>query len=148
MSAIVILQFLIATLLPIAASAVLYACERRQLAITLDPRRWMLLVGCAFGLIAVIGTEVGIPQDGAIMNVRDAAPLCAGLLFGGPAGIIAGLIGGVERWFASYWGAGDFTRLACSLATILVGFGAALLRARMFDHKRPAWPFALAIGVV
>ena len=148
MSAMVILQFLIATLLPIAASAVLYACERRQLAITLDPRRWMLLVGCAFGLIAVIGTEVGIPQDGAIMNVRDAAPLCAGLLFGGPAGIIAGLIGGVERWFASYWGAGDFTRLACSLATILVGFGAALLRARMFEHKRPAWPFALAIGVV
>ena len=32
---------------------------------------------------------------GAVVNVRDAAPLTAGLIFGGPAGIIAGFIGGL-----------------------------------------------------
>ena len=47
--------------------------------------------------LSVCGTEFGVNIGGAILNVRDTAPLCAGLIFGGPAGIIAGIAGGVER---------------------------------------------------
>lgn len=53
----------------------------------------------------MVGSEFGVPIDGAIINVRDAAPLCAGLIFGPTAGILAGVIGGLERWFAVLWGA-------------------------------------------
>ncbi|MBR2061870.1 MAG: polysaccharide biosynthesis C-terminal domain-containing protein, partial [Anaerotignum sp.] len=50
------------------------------------------------------------------MNVRNAAPLTAGLIFGWPSGLIAGLVGGIERWFSN---AGDYTRLACTIGTIV-----------------------------
>ena len=95
-----------------------------------------LLFGFAFGVLAILGTEVGVKIDGAILNVRDTAPLCAGLLFGAPAGIISGLIGGVERWFAVLWGAGEYTRLACSVSTVFAGFISAFLRKFMFDNKK------------
>ena len=101
-----------------------------------------------FGLIAVFGTEVGINFYGATMNVRDAAPIVSGLLFGGPSGLIAGLIGGIERWFSVLWGRGEFTRLGCSLATVASGVYAALLRRYLFDERKPTWTFGLAIGVV
>ncbi len=52
--------------------------------------------GVLFGALAIIGTEWGIPIDGAQVNCRDAAVLTAGLLFGAPAGIIAGVIGGLS----------------------------------------------------
>ena len=56
-----------------------------------------MITGIVFGILSVCGTEFGVNIGGAILNVRDTAPLCAGLIFGGPAGIIAGIAGGVER---------------------------------------------------
>ena len=81
-----------------------------------------IIAGLIFGVIAIIGTEFGVPYEGTVINARDAAPLCAGLIFGAPAGIISGFIGGIERWFSVYWGAGTYTRLACSISTCLSGF--------------------------
>lgn len=81
-----------------------------------------LIIGILFGILAITGTEFGIKIDGAIINARDASLICAGLLFGAPAGIIAGVIGGAERWFAVLWGAGAYTRLACSISTVLAAF--------------------------
>lgn len=101
-----------------------------------------------FGAIAVYGTEAGIVTHDATMNVRDAAPLTAGLFFGGPAGIIAGVIGGVERWFAALWGAGMLSRVGCSVATILAGVFAALLCRFVFDGERPRWLISFALGVM
>jgi len=86
--------------------------------------------------------------NGATLNFRDAAPLCAGLLFGAPAGIIAGVIGGVERFFAVYWGAGTFTQIACSISTVIAGLAGAAFRKWMFDDKKPSWFYALAISLV
>lgn len=64
-----------------------------------------LCYGVGFGLVAVFATETGVRVvDGGVVNVRDAAPIVASLAFGCPAGIIAGLIGGVERWFCVLWG--------------------------------------------
>ncbi len=106
-----------------------------------------ILIGLLFGAMAVLGTEWGISMNGAQVNCRDAAPLIAGLFFGGPAGIIAGIIGGVERWFAVLWGVGSFTRVACSVSTILAGIVAAFLRKYLFDGKRPNPVMSLFAGI-
>jgi serine phosphatase RsbU (regulator of sigma subunit) len=145
---IVVLQFVIATLLPVAASALFYKALATDRFGSMGFWPWQIVTGITFGLIAVFGTEFGIETNGATMNVRDAAPIVAGLLFGGPAGVIAGLIGGVERWFAVLWGAGSFTQTACSVATCFAGVYAAILRYMMFDERRPTWTLAFCIGVV
>ena len=107
-----------------------------------------IIIGLAFGGASAFASSYGVEWLGAVVNVRDAAPLSAGLIFGAPAGIIAGLIGGLYRWFSVYWGAGTYTRLACSVATILAGFIAAILRKRMFDDKKPTWGYGVCIAVV
>lgn len=106
------------------------------------------IYGITFGLIAVWGTENGIPINGAVANVRDGAVLTAGLVFGAPAGIIAGLVGGIERYFAVYWGVGSYTQIACSISTAIAGFYSAILRKKMFDDETPSYSLALAIGIV
>ena len=144
----VIAQFAVATLLPVVACIVLTLLRQRTNVAKVSEKSWQVIVGVVFGLIAIYGTEAGITVDGATMNVRDAAPLAAGLFFGGPAGIIAGLIGGIERWFAVMWGAGQFTQLACTLGTIFAGFYAAALRKYVFNYHIPNLSFAFATGIV
>ena len=81
-----------------------------------------VIIGVLFGGMAAFASGFGVEVLGTVINVRDAAPISAGLIFGAPAGIISGLIGGVYRWFSVLWGAGTYTRLACSLAAITSGF--------------------------
>ena len=107
-----------------------------------------IIIGFLFGLVSAFASSFGVDWLGTTVNVRDAAPLCAGLIFGAPAGIISGLIGGLYRWFSVYWGAGVYTQLACSVATILAGFMAAGLRKLMFDDKKPTWGYGICIAVV
>lgn len=142
-----LLLFLI-SLLPVALSALIYLAKRTKTAEKLPYFARQAIIGVLFGGMAIIGTEFGIKIDGAVINVRDASPIIAGLLFGAPAGVIAGLIGGTERWFAVYWGAGEYTRLACSISTALAGFFAAGLRKFMFDDKKPKWYYCLATAVI
>ncbi len=137
-----------AALLPVLVAAVLYLLDKKTPFARLDQRIRQAFFGVVFGALAVLGTEWGIPMNGAQVNCRDAAVLIAGLMFGAPAGIIAGVIGGVERWIAVAWGVGTFTRLACSLSTLLAGVYSALLRKSMFEDKKPGTFLALAIGVV
>ncbi|MCQ2463550.1 MAG: SpoIIE family protein phosphatase [Clostridia bacterium] len=138
----------IAALWPSVASVVLYALDRYTKFGKIKNIYKQIIFGVVFGALAVMGTELGVPINGAQMNVRDAAVLSAGLFFGAPAGIIAGVIGGVERWIAVAWGVGTFTRLACSVSTFIAGVYAALLRKFMFENKKPAVFISLAIGVV
>ena len=107
-----------------------------------------ILIGILFGGVSAFASSYGVEWLGTTVNVRDAAPLSAGLIFGAPAGIISGLIGGLYRWFSVYWGAGVYTQLACSIATILAGFMAAGLRKLMFDNKKPTWGYGVCIAVV
>ena len=106
-----------------------------------------IVIGVLFGCVSAFASSYGVEWLGAVVNVRDAAPLSAGLIFGAPAGIISGLIGGLYRWFSVYWGAGTYTQLACSVATILAGFMAAGLRKLMFDDKKPTWGYGVCIAV-
>ena len=145
---IVFLPLSIAAFFSVFASVLVFQLEKKGLFNSLTYYRKQIFIGVLFGIISCIGSEAGVPLGGFILNVRDTAPICAGLLFGGPAGIIAGLIGGIERWFAVYWGAGEYTRIACTLSTILAGVIAALFRRYLFDNKKATVFPAFAIGVL
>jgi sigma-B regulation protein RsbU (phosphoserine phosphatase) len=70
-----------------------------------------------FGGFSIFGTYIGIPlSDGVISNIRDLAPMVAGLVAGPYVGLAAGLIGGIHRFFM-----GGFTALSCGLSTVLAG---------------------------
>ena len=143
-----ILKLLIPVLCNAVLAVLLYMTEKKT------PfgkaNRWLkqCIIGVLFGALAIFSTEYGVDVGGAVMNVRDASPLCAGLIFGAPAGIISGVIGGAYRWLAVFWGAGEYTRLACSVSAVLAGCIAALLRKHMFDDKKPSWIYGLGIGMV
>lgn len=107
-----------------------------------------MLIGLIFGGLSAFASGCGVEILGTVANVRDAAPLCAGLIFGGPAGIISGVIGGLYRFFSVYWGGGDYTRIACTLSTMLAGFIAAAFRKYMFDNKKPTWSYGVFITIV
>ncbi len=106
------------------------------------------VIGACFGCICILASHFGLQLQDTISNVRDSSPLLAGLVFGAPAGIIAGFIGGIYRWFAVYWGAGMYTQLACTIAVILAGFIGAALRKLMFDNKKPNAFFGAGIAMV
>ena len=80
---------------------------------TLKNRAVLILI---FGAVSIFGTYSGIEIFGAIANVRDLAPMIAGLIGGPVIGVGAGLIGGIHRYFL-----GGFTCVPCSLATMLAG---------------------------
>jgi phosphoserine phosphatase RsbU/P len=71
-----------------------------------------------FGVFSIFGTLVGIPssEGGGVANIRDLAPLFAGLAGGPVLGLGAGIIGGVHRFFY-----GGITAIPCGLSTILAG---------------------------
>ena len=137
--------------IPILINCILVLCiylaEKYSPAKKLPYMTKQIIIGVLFGGVSAFASSYGVEWLGAVVNVRDAAPLSAGLIFGAPAGIISGLIGGLYRWFSVYWGAGTYTQLACSIATILAGFMAAGLRKLMFDNKKPTWGYGVCIAV-
>ena len=133
---------------PAMLSALLYWCSKKTGFSGLAENKKQAVYGLAFGILAIMGTESGVAVDGALVSARDAAPLCAGLIFGAPAGVLAGCIGGVERYLASFWGVGMYTRIGASVTTLLAGFLGAALRKWLFDNKRPAWYYGMAAGFV
>ena len=108
-----------------------------------------IIIGVLFGCVSAFASSFGVEWLGTVVNVRDAAPLSAGLIFGAPAGIISGCIGGVFRFITVLWNPeAAYTQIACSLATILAGFMAAGLRKLMFDNKKPTWSYGICIAIV
>jgi sigma-B regulation protein RsbU (phosphoserine phosphatase) len=70
-----------------------------------------------FGLFSIFGTYIGTTETtGAIVNIRDLAPMVAGLVAGPWVGLAVGLIGGIHRFFL-----GGVSCVPCSLATVLAG---------------------------
>lgn len=143
---ITIVKLIIATLLPVFLACLLYLAQKKTRFGKIKGSLQQIIIGVLFGGVAILGTEFGIQVEGATLNVRNAAPLVSGLLFGGPSGIIAGLIGGLYRFVATYWGAGEFSQIACSVSCLLAGFFAAGCRKFLFDDKKPSWIHGLFIG--
>lgn len=142
------LPLLVIALLTAAVSAALYLAEQKTVLGAWPPRRRQLLYGAVFGLLSVCGTEFGATVGGITLNESAAAPLCAGLIFGAPAGLLAGVIGGVERYFATLWGAGVYGRYAGSITILFAGVLGAAMRRYLFEGKRPPWYYGLAAGIL
>ena len=138
----------IAALLPVLLTILFIFLEKKTYFNILPETGKQIIIGIFFGIVAIYGTERGIPYKGAAINVRDAAVLAAGLIFGAKAGIIAGLLGGIERYFSVYWGVGAYTQIACSISTTLAGFYSAALRKYLFDDYKPSWTISFFIGMV
>ena len=144
-SLVTFIKLIISILLPVFASVVIYILDKRTKFGNIRYLPKQIIIGISFGIIAILATEYGVPVDGAVLNVRSASPLSAGLIFGWPAGLIAGFIGGIERYFTP---TGDFTRIACTFGTIIAGIVAAVVRRFMVDNKRPSWFYGLFVGLV
>jgi len=142
-----IFRLISSALFPVALAVIMYSLDKRTKFNKLPYPAKQIIIGIVFGISACLATEFGIPTHDVVLNVRGASPLTAGLLFGGPAGIIAGIIGGVYRWLSVYWGVGSYTRIACSLGTIIAGFVGAACRKFMFDNKKSSWFYGLFIGM-
>lgn len=132
--------------IPIISSIIFYFVLKNKYKESRPPFFVLVALGILFGIYSCLGTELGVSIGTAVINVRDVAPLCAGLIFGGPAGVIAGLIGGIERYLSP--NAADYTRIACTTATILAGILSAFLRRVIFDDKKPTWIFGIAVGAI
>ena len=81
-----------------------------------------ILISIVFGILAIYATLMGSAVGGAILNVRELAPLMAGLMGGPISGLLAGLIGGIHRYSL-----GGLTALPCSISTILAGIIAGMV---------------------
>ena len=140
-----ILKMSAVTVLYVLLTAIIW--ERTR---TREIRRWaQILIGIIYGLCSVLSTHFAIDYGDMLLNVRDIGPLAAGLFFHPLSGVIAGLIGGIERFIAgTYWGIGSYTRIACSVSTCLAGFTALFMRRHIFKQRRPDPLEAFFMGAV
>ena len=142
----IIVLLVISALIPVAAAVLFYLLEKKTNWNKLPYIYRQIFVGVVFGLLACLATHFGITTNGVVLNVRNASPLIAGLLFGGPAGIIAGIVGGLHRYVVAFFGIGVYSQVACSVATVCAGIFGALSRKFIFENKRSSWLYGLLIG--
>ena len=106
------------------------------------------IIGIIYGICSILSTHFAVDFGDMLLNIRDVAPLAAGLFFHPVAGIIAGLMGGIERYIVgTYFGIGAYTRIACSVSTCLAGFVAMFMNYVVFKGKKPAATYAFFMGV-
>ena len=83
-------------LLPVGLNILLvvafYLAENRTKFKKLSFMKKQIIIGVVFGGLSCFASSFGFDVFGTVANVRDAAPLSAGLIFGAPAGIISGII--------------------------------------------------------
>ena len=141
-----ILKMSAVTLLYVLLTVFLWFKVRNKVKLSLTGK---MIIGIIYGLCSVLSTHFGVNYSHMMLNVRDIGPLASGLFFDPLSGVIAGLIGGIERYIAgTYWGIGSYTRIACSVSTCLAGFLSAALNIWLFKHKKPNVMYAMIMGAV
>ena len=109
----------------------------------LSPTVKNLIIGLIFGLYSCISMKSSMMTRDSAVSIKNAGPLCAGLIFSPLSGIVSGLIGGLYRFFAVYWGSHSYTRVACAVSTVFCGFAAAAMKKYFFNGSHPNWFYAL-----
>ena len=108
-----------------------------------------VILGIIYGGCSMLSTHIAVDYGYMLLNLRDVAPLAAGLIFDPLSGVIAGLMGGIERYLVgTYFGVGTFTRVACSISTCSAGFIALIMRVKVLEGRKPAPAYALFMGAV
>lgn len=146
----VILRLIGVSLIPIAFAVGIFALDKYTKFKDINKYLKQLIIGLIFGGVSILGTVFGVTTtQGAVINVRDASPIIAGLIFSGPAGILAGFIGGLYRFVAVYFGAaGAYTQIACAVSTFLAGVFTALIKKFVFGGHHGDWYYGLGLGVL
>ncbi len=143
---IMILQMSGATAMYVVLTVLLWRLWNRKPAHSIWER---LGVGLIYGLCSILSNHISINYGNMLLNVRDIGPLVAGLFFDPLAGILSGVLGGVERFIiGEYYGIGTFTRVACGLSTCLAGLISATLHWFVFKGKRPSVSHSFFLGAV
>jgi two-component system sensor histidine kinase LytS len=102
-------------------------------------RLFLILI---FGLLSILGNNLGIPILGSLANSRIVGPTVGGLLGGPIVGIGAGIMGGAVRYTM-----GGFTVLPSVSANILAGLIAGLVHLR-FGSRNITLPVAFLTALV
>ena len=141
-----ILKMSVAVAVYVLVSALLWLLWRKKKVHTV----WLkIFVGLVYGGACVLSNHIGIDYGTMNLNVRDIGPLAAGLFFDPLSGILAGVIGGVERYIAGeLWNIGHFTRVACAISTGLAGILAAVLHRWVYRGERPSVVQSFCLGAV
>ena len=139
---------LIATIiLPTAFAVCIYLLNKKNMFSKLSKHVKQILIGIIFGVIACILATFGSESEGELIRLSDSAILCAGLIFGGPAGIIAGIICSIYSFLASFLMISEFIRTGLVIGSIVAGLYAAFARRFMFENKMPSWVMGLFMGI-
>lgn len=106
-------------------------------------------IGILYGICSILSTHYAVDYGDMLLNLRDVAPLAAGLFFHPVSGLIAGFMGGIERYIVgTYFGIGSYTRIACSISTCLAGVVALLMNTKVFKGRMPSPAYAFFMGAV
>ncbi len=148
----ILFRLLLICLLPAAVSIGMVFVERKTKFNTI-PFNWQeIIIGAVFGGCAILGTELGYNiGSGIVAGLSDAGVLCAGLIFGGPAGLFASIIAcmySALQPLLHHFSIGVYTLIASSASSVLAGIFAYVVRTYMFENKRPSAGIALAIGAI
>ena len=84
------MKLIVPILLNSALVFAVYLAYRSERAKKVPYKTKQVIIGILFGCVSAFASSYGVQWLGTTVNVRDAAPLSAGLIFGAPAGIISG----------------------------------------------------------
>lgn len=145
-----ILKLILVSLIPVACAIVLMLLLVFTKFKNIKKTYQTIVITAVFSITCILGTVLSVKTStGAAINVRDASPIIAGLIFGGPAGIISGIVGGLYRFVAAYWDPELMTtQIACSVATALSGVFTAFIRKFIFNGQRGKWYYGAFIAVL
>lgn len=104
-----------------------------------------LILGVVFGILAYCILFMGANIHGALDNIQDVVPLCAGLIFGAPVGLIAGVLSGA---LIIGFPPGTFVQIPVSISLCISATFAAFLRHFIFDSKTTTPFYGMAAGLV
>ncbi len=143
-----ILQIILTSLLPVVVTVTLCLLKKHTRFGQMKYTYSQIIIGVIFGVTASLSTEFGVQTELAIINVRDASPMCAAFIFGGPAGIISAVIGSAERLFSGFaLQNGEYSAIACAVSTLAAGVFAVLFNKLFNKKERPSYLFVLIYAI-
>ncbi len=106
-------------------------------------RKDKLVLYFVFSLLAIIGTYVGLPVQGAIANIRAIGAVLAGLIGGPLLGVAVGLTAGIHRYML-----GGFTAFSCGISTTFEGLLGGLIYLYFVRRGQPGKVFLPSVALV
>jgi len=142
------LHLILLSMIPIVITLVFCNLQKKTSFGKLSFLNQQIIIGVIFAVATIYCTELGKINYSAIATISDTVPLLAGIIFGGPAGLIAGLIGAAERGLSVIWNHTTIDQWASVVSILFSGIYAFAIRKYLFEDRRPTWGFAIAITIV